>query len=80
MEDADVGFCVDEAGNLYIRKLIMLLKQEYNFSLESTRLPIQTKKSTTSLTQERFGSTVASIQSPKTCAYGQQIGRATTCY
>jgi hypothetical protein len=33
VEDADVGFCIDESGNLYVRKLVMLLKQEYNFSL-----------------------------------------------
>ena len=33
VEDADVGFCIDESGNLFVRKLVLLLKQEYNFSL-----------------------------------------------
>ena len=35
IEDIDVLECLDEIGALYIRKLIMLLKQEYNYSLES---------------------------------------------
>lgn len=33
VEDADVSLCVDESGNLFVRKLVMLLKQEYNFTL-----------------------------------------------
>lgn len=79
VEDVDVAFCVDEAGNLYVRKLVMLLKQEYNFSLESTRLSIQTNKSTTSSPPERFGSTAASTPSLKTCVSDQQIGRPASC-
>jgi hypothetical protein len=35
VEDVDVGECIDETGCLYLRKLVMLLKQEFNFSLES---------------------------------------------
>jgi hypothetical protein len=80
VEEADVGFCLDEAGNLYVRKLVMLLKQEYNFSLESTRPLTQTRKSTTSSPQEKSGSTAASTPSLKICASGPPTGRAASCY
>ncbi len=80
VEDADVGFCVDEAGNLYVRKLVMVLKQEYNFSLESTRPPIQTRKSTTTSPLVRYGSTAASTPSLKICESDLLIGRAVSCY
>ena len=33
VEDVDVGDCVDEMGGLYLRKLTLLLKQDFNFSL-----------------------------------------------
>lgn len=38
-EDVDVTDCLDELGGLYLRKLVLLLKQEFNFSLESTPSP-----------------------------------------
>ena len=32
-EEIDVTECLDEYGGLYLRKLLLLLKQNYNFSL-----------------------------------------------
>lgn len=36
IEDVDVVECLDEMGGLFVRKLVLLLKQDYNFSLESS--------------------------------------------
>jgi hypothetical protein len=33
VEDIDVSDCLDEFGGLFLRKLLLLLKQDNNFSL-----------------------------------------------
>jgi len=38
IEEVEVGDCLDEQGYLYLRKLVLLLKQDNNLSLESTAL------------------------------------------
>ena len=35
VDDLDVSECVDEWGGLLLRKLILVLKQDYNFNVES---------------------------------------------
>ena len=47
VEDVDVVECLDEMGGLFVRKLVLLLKQDYNFSLESNFGGTQTRKYTT---------------------------------
>ena len=47
IEDVDVVECLDEMGGLFVRKLVLLLKQDYNFSLESNFGGMQTRKYTT---------------------------------
>ena len=47
VEDVDVAECLDEMGGLFVRKLVLLLKQDYNFSLESNFGGMQTRKYTT---------------------------------
>ena len=61
VEDVDVTECLDEMGSLYIRKLVLLLKQDFNFSLESIFKVTKTKKFTTLCEEEGYGSTVELI-------------------
>lgn len=75
MEDVDVGECLDENGSLFIRKLVMQLKQDYNFSLESNNSVIKIRKFTTSWHRQRFGSTAASIPLVKICVLGLLTGK-----
>jgi hypothetical protein len=61
-EEVEVSDCLDEFGGLYLRKLLLQLKQDYNFSLESTIITMQTKKSTIIFPVVIYGSIVESIQ------------------
>lgn len=46
VENVDISDFVEESGALILKKLIMLLKIEYNFPLESTPALIQIRKFT----------------------------------
>lgn len=50
-----MGDCLDESGSLFIRKLVMQLKQDYNFSLESNHSAMQIRRSITSWHRRRYG-------------------------
>ena len=65
VEDVDVGDCLDENGSLFIRKLVMQLKQDYNFSLESNSSDMQIRKFITFWHRQRYGSTAELIPSAK---------------
>ena len=78
VEDVDVTDCLDELGGLYLRKLVMLLKQDYNFNLESKLPTIQTKKYTTSCREDGSGSTVESTPSAKIFASAARTGKGGT--
>lgn len=60
-----MGECLDENGSLFIRKLVMQLKQDYNFSLESNSTVIQIRKFITSWYRRRYGSTAVLTPSAK---------------
>jgi len=78
VEDVEVTECLDELGGLYLRKLVMLLKQDYNFNLESKHPTIQIKKSITSCPEDVFGWTVVLTPSVKIFGYEAKIGKRET--
>ena len=62
VEGVDVSECVDESNNLYLRKVVMMLKQDYNFSLESNHSNNQTRKYPIIWKVRTSGSTAVSTQ------------------
>ena len=61
-----------------MRKLVMLLKQDYNFNLESKSTLIQIKKYTILCREDASGSTVESILLVKICEFAAKIGKKAT--